>query len=147
MSQTVEIRGTDGLVRIEVVAYERPDATDINVLNWLTCKCSVEAREFACNLNLSLRTHDFVHFRAQLNEALEQLRGTVVINASEERFRLEVIISPGGHVDIFGYAQSSAARPSTTMLTFSFEGDVSFLPETNREVEKILQHFPVRWLD
>ena len=144
MSETVEIRGAGGQVRIEVLEYERPDATDMNESNRLTCKCSVEVREFACNLNLSLRTHDFVQFRAQLNEAIEQSGGAVVVNTSEKRFRLEVTITRGGHADVFGYAQSNTARPSTTMLAFSFESDESFLAQTNRELGKILQHFPVR---
>jgi hypothetical protein len=144
MSETVEIRGAGGQVRIEVLEYERLDATDTNVSNLLTCKCSVEVWEFACNLNLSLRTHDFVQFRAQLNEALEQLGGAVVVSASEKRFRLEVTITRGGQADVFGYAQSNAARPSRTVLAFSFESDESFLAETNRGLEKILQHFPVR---
>jgi hypothetical protein len=144
MAEIVEIRGAGGQVRIEVLEYERPDATDTNESNRLTCKCSVEVREFACNLNLSLRTHDFVQFRAQLNEALEALAGGVVVNTSEEGFRLEVIIARGGHADVFGYAQSNRARPSSTVLAFSFESDQSFLSQTNRELEKILQHFPVR---
>jgi hypothetical protein len=125
MAEIVEIRGAGGQVRIEVLEYERPDATDTNESNRLTCKCSVEVWEFACNLNLSLA-------------------GAVVVNTSEEGFRLEVIIARGGHADVFGYAQSNRARPSRTVLAFSFESDQSFLSQTNRELEKILQHFPVR---
>jgi hypothetical protein len=141
--EIVTIRG-GGQVRIEVLEYERPDATETNESNRLTCRCSVEVREFACNLNLSLSTHDFVQFRTQLNEALEKLGRAVAVNISEERFRLEVIIARGGLADVFGYAQSDTARRSSTVLAFSFESDQSFLFQTNRELEKIIQHFPVR---
>jgi hypothetical protein len=144
MSEIVEIRGAGGRVRLEVLEYTLPDTTNRNESNRLTCKCNVEVRDFACNLNVSLRTHDFVRFRAELNAALKALSGDVIVDTLESRLRLEVSITSGGQIDVFGYAQSNMARPSRTVLTFSFESDQSFLAQTDRELERILQHFPVR---
>jgi hypothetical protein len=145
MPKTVVIRGDGGKVQIEVLNYERPNATEGSDANWLACKCGVTVREFSCDVSLSLVTDDFVRFLGDLDQAQRSLKGTAVFASLESGLTLEIKFKAAGHADVLGTVQSQlSVVPSRTKLDFSFESDQSFLSHSVEELRAVIQQFPVR---
>lgn len=145
MPKTMIIRGHGGRIGVEVYNYERPDTANEDDANWLKAKCSVVVSEFSCVLGLSLRTHDFVQFLRQLEEAVRQLKGTAVFATLEEGLEFEIKFKSAGQAELSGRARSQTSLvPDQTVLSFSFETDQSFLAETIRELNGIVAQFPAR---
>jgi hypothetical protein len=145
MPKTVVIRGDGGRVEIEVLNYERPNATEGSDANWLVCKCGVTVREFSCEVSLSLMADDFVHFLGDLDEVQRSLKGTAVFATLESGLTLEIKFKAAGHADVLGIVKSQlSVLPSRTKLDFSFESDQSFLSHSVAELRAVVQQFPVR---
>jgi len=145
MSKTVVIRGDGGQVQMEVLNYERPNASEGSDANWLVCRCAVTVREFSCDVRLSLMTDDFVRFLGDLDEAQRSLKGTAVFATPESGLKVEIKFKSAGHADVWGAVQSQlSVVPSRTKLDFSFESDQSFLSQTAEGLRAVIQQFPVR---
>jgi hypothetical protein len=138
----VQIKGSDGLVSIDVIDYENTAAETPEDANWLSCYITVKAGVFAGEYQASLTTHDFVDFQQQLARAVERLEGAACFETMEDVLRIAVDVKSNGHALISGIARSVGA--GRTHLTFEITSDQSCLSETNSQLQAIVQTFPTK---
>ena len=141
----MEIGGHGGHIKIDVQGYEQPETSDEDDANWLIARCNVAVAEFSCTIKLSLVTRDFVEFLAQLEKAVDSLKGTAAFTTLGEGLDIEIKFTHAGHADLLGRARSQQSLvPDQSVLSFSFETDQSFLSQTVRELRGIVTQFPIR---
>jgi hypothetical protein len=143
MSVTVTVQGHDGSrLNVDVIRYERPEATDEADANWLVARIEVTNGTFSGTVEDSLTTQDFQEFRGQLVKALDVGDGVAEFRTLEEILEVKVTINRLGQANVSGRLRS-LDRPSTE-LSFAFESDQSFLKRTVLDLDAVTNTFPVR---
>jgi hypothetical protein len=138
---TVEVAGHGARVTIEVLGYERPGAQEESDANWLTCHLAVQVGGFSGWLQVAFTTHDFVRFLEELRPVYTHVSGTARFRTDEGQLELDVEMSRLGTARISGVVVNHDGPQA--MLTFRFESDQSFLGQTCRELETVVEQFPV----
>ena len=101
--------------------------------------------EFSAVLSLTLDTHAFARFANELEQAVQQLKGTATFSTVEAGLGIEIKFTTAGHAEVFGSARSQTSNvPDVSVLSFSFETDQSFLAHSVRDLKTIVSRFPVR---
>jgi len=139
LSNTVEIRGDDAVLRFDVEGYERSASQNADDANWLTCRCSVQLKGIAGHIRLSLTTYDFTRFYSDLQRALNAVSGEAKFTTYEDGVKLEINFRVTGTAEVRG-----VMRDGANSIAFSFDTDQTFLSQTESELQAVLQHFPVR---
>jgi hypothetical protein len=142
MSLQVSINGHGASISIEVSGYERLSAQDVSDANWLKCRVAVNLGCFTGDYPTAFETSDFVRFRDGLKTVLSATSGSASFLTCEEALSCTIEMKKNGTARIKGVAQ--AHGHTTSVLSFSFESDQSFLAKTLRELESVAEQFPVR---
>ena len=138
----LDIGGHSGSVVIEVLGYENEHPLSISDANWLLCFIDLRVGEFTGHYQASLSTHDFMQFYHQLKDVLSAQAGSARFDTDEDGLRLAVEIDERGNFRITGAARSTGAPQ--TVLSFTIDSDQSYLQQTNTQLARIVQEFPVR---
>jgi hypothetical protein len=142
MPTKMSVNGHGASLGIEVFGYEQPFAQEFYDANWLKCRIAVNVGHFVGNYDATLTTLDFARFRDELRSALTSMKGAASFVTAEEALNYTIELRNTGTAQVRGRAQ---ARGHTEVIfSFSFESDQSFLAETLRGVEKIVQEFPAK---
>ena len=139
---TVQIKGHDGSVVIEVSQYERPDAADRSDANWLSTTIEVKAGPFSGRYPATLTTHDLAAFSTELEALLAGKKSKAAFVTDEGWLSLEITIDSRGSGKVAG--EASCDQGPKAKLSFAFETDQTYLAEARRAMADIVGTFPVK---
>jgi len=142
LANSIEIRGHEAKVALDIVKFERPKSMNEDDANWLTVQLTVTLKHFSCLIGISLRTYELEQLQSELNSCLKALSGTATLRPLEPKLQLELAFDNRGHVSVEGIVQTLG--PRKTSLSFSFDSDQSHLAETDRQLKAALRNFPVQ---
>jgi hypothetical protein len=139
---TIQIKGHDGSVSIEVSRFERPNAIDHSDANWLSSTIEVNAGPFNGRYAATLTTHDLVAFSAELEAVLAGKNPKAVFATDEGWLSLEITVNSRGGAQVAGEAVCD--RGPKAKLSFSFETDRTCLTKASQSAADIVAAFPVK---
>ena len=139
---TVAIGNETVTIVIEVLRYENSMAGDPSDANWLSCCVDIQVPPFQGRFNSALTTRDFLRFRHDLEIAMARMEGKASLTAEEGGICVEIDLSTTGRANVLGYSKTLGV--AKVHLTFGFETDQSFLQNTLRALNEVVQHFPLR---
>jgi hypothetical protein len=138
----VPIKGSKASIEIEILGYERPDASDVSDANWLICNVQLKIIQFQGFYEAAFTTTDFLNLKAGLEKALSNLCGSASFISDEEALSFDIKIDSNGTATIAGTAKVHGLPKLN--FSFTFETDQSFLQETQNALIKVCKSFPVK---
>lgn len=142
MSVEIDIRGHGGEIRIVVLGYESPAATDSSDANWLVCRVRVGVGPFHGEVGATFTTHDFVQFRQELRGLLGRERSSAAFKTDEQVLELRIEGKPTGATPISGTIRYSLGP--TVAASFTLDSDQSYLGSVLEALDAVTQQFPIR---
>ena len=138
---TIRIKGTRAETSLTVLGYENTTAENTSDANWLKVEVDLRVGSFSGLYSAAVTTHDFFHFKEELNRVLDDLKGKAVFLTDEGTIELEVEIDAGGKAVVTGKAK--VVDLPKVNFSFHFETDQTYLNETLKDVETVIRHFPI----
>jgi hypothetical protein len=139
---TIQIKGHDGAVSIEVSCYEQENAVDQSDANWLSCTIEVSAGPFSGRYPVNLTTHDLVAFSSDLDALLADRKPKAVFSTDEGWLSLEITVNSRGSAQVVG--EAACDRGTKAKLSFSFETERTCLSQANQSAADIVVIFPIK---
>lgn len=141
MEATVAGHGCRLVLRVS--AYEWPDEVSGSDANWLTGEVELQTGQtgvFHARHRAALRTEELAQFRDELQEVVASLNGTVTLHHLESRVGCTVELASGrGSLSAF-----VKEHVGSELRVRQCETDQSYLAQTVRELDAIVERFPVR---
>lgn len=141
MEATVAGHGCRLVLRIS--AYELPDEVSGSDANWLTGEVELQAGltgVFRARHSAALRTDELAQFRDQLKEVVASLNGTATMHHLESQVGCTIELASGrGNLSAF-----VREHVGSELHVRQCETDQSYLTQTLRELDAIVETFPVR---
>jgi hypothetical protein len=142
VTERIRFAGEQGELTIDVHAYERPDASDRDDANWLSCEIAIKAGPFAGTFRCAFTTFDLLTLAERLSGALKVLSGTVSFQNTEQDIDFQIDFDKRGTAILRGEVRSH--RSPEISLGFRFDSDQTYLAQSLRQTETVLRKFPVR---
>lgn len=139
---TIQIKGHDGAVSIEVSRYERENTVDRSDANWLSCAIEVSVGPFSGSYPVNLTTHDLVAFSSDLDALLAGRKPNAVFGTDEGWLSLEITVNARGGAQVAG--EATCDRGPKAKLSFSFETDRTCLAKASQSAADVVAVFPVK---
>jgi hypothetical protein len=138
----LEFAGDGGAsIVLEVGGYERPDATNDDDAQWLSCRVAVRVEPLNFSYPLALRTGELVAFNAQLLVAARD-SGKAELKTVEGAFAIALHFNRTGQ--IASVATCRFTSVADVNVSFAFQNDASYMLRTQRQLDQLLQRFPVK---
>jgi hypothetical protein len=141
MEATVAGHGCRLVLRVS--AYEWPDEVSGSDANWLTGEVELRAGrtgEFRARQPAALRTDELAQFRDDLHETVESLNGTARLRHLEAQVGCTIELAHGrGNLSAF-----IKEHVGSELQVRRCETDQSYLAQTVRELDALVEAFPVR---
>lgn len=128
-------------LRVTVTNRLHQGATDYWDGNWLNTPVEIRAGAFRGQYVASLRAEELQGLLNGLKDLYESLVGEAKLHSMENWLILDVVGDRQGHVEIKGTAGDNPGIGN--WLEFKLSLDQTFLPEAIRQLETILERFPV----
>ena len=130
--------------RVEVIVsgYERQPVGDYHDDNWLAVEVSLSVGGFRGRFPASFLTEELLTFRAQIAELYKTLKGEAEFVTIEGQLFLSLIGNGRGGVSLRGEAWDGAGIGNH--LQFELELDQTQLAATLRELDDVIERFPIR---
>ena len=130
---------------VDVIARERPQATDSEDGNWLQAVVQVHVGGFDGRTAGALRAEEFVIFRDELAALHHSLRGTATLRTIEGWLTIQMAGDGRGHVELAGQLHD---RPgSENRLVFHLDVDQTHLPHVLAGLDDVVTRFRARRSD
>lgn len=140
---TMRIEGHSGRkVVVAVHGYERDDADNPDDANWVRSSVTAEMGSFGGAVEAAFCTHDFARFLAALKEVVAGTGPMASFRTHEEALEVDVQVERTGQATVTGTLRQT--DQGTTSLAFSFSSDVTYLTHTVRDLQQVVESFPVR---
>jgi hypothetical protein len=141
MEATVAGQGCRLVLRVS--AYEWLDEVSGSDANWLTGEVELQAGRtgvfHACH-GAALRTEELAQFRDELREVVASLNGTATLHHLESQVGCAVELA-NGRGNLSAFVKEHAG---SELHVHECETDQSYLEQTLRELDAIIEMFPVR---
>jgi hypothetical protein len=141
MDATVAGHGCRLVLRVS--AYEWPDEVSGWDANWLTGEVELQAGQtgwFHARHGAALRTQELAQFRDELREVVASLSGTATLHHLESQVGCTVELANGrGSLSAF-----VKEHVGSELHVHECETDQSYLAQTVRELDAMVEMFPVR---
>jgi hypothetical protein len=128
---------------LRVSAYEWPDEVSGFDANWLTGEVELQAGRtgvFHARHRAALRTEELAQFRDELQEVVASLNGTATLHHLESQVGCTVELANGrGNLSAF-----VKEHVGSELHVHECETDQSYLAQTVRELDAIVEMFPAR---
>lgn len=137
------VLGSEASEHLTVHSLRRnyPECGDYWDGNWLGCAVDARAGAFRGHVDASLRAEEFVAFREGVRRLYEQLAGEAKFETMEQWLSIRVVGDGRGH---FEAKCDLLDDPGVgNRLTFTLAFDQTFLPKMLRELDGIIDAFPV----
>ncbi len=128
-------------VVIEVLTRTHPDTTDYWDINWIDTNIKVEIPGYLANFPASLRTDELSDFVQQLNLMNRDLKGKADLDNMDSYIHFECEMDHFGKIKWTG--QTCFPAGYGAVLKFEFHSDQSYLERLIKELDAILDVFPV----
>jgi hypothetical protein len=144
MSQCAFSIGGSERERIEVIVlgYERPPSGEYYDDNWLNVQVCVSAGGFTGRFGASFQTAELIDFRNQLSSLYDTLKGEANFETMETQLALVVKGDGRGGMSLKGVASDQSGIGNC--LEFNFDLDQTHVGKALRELNQVVEQFPVR---
>ena len=129
-------------LEIDVVSYERSPVGEYYDDNWLKIMVRISAGGFRGEGEGAFLTGEIDDFLRQLRALYDSLSGTAEFNTLERQLSLKASGDGKGHVELVGELVDDWG--SHNRLNFTLKFDQSQLAASIREMETVMEAFPVR---
>lgn len=129
-------------IEVDVLHYERPPSGEYYDDNWLIVQIRVAAGGFRGKVDASILTDELVGFTAQVRSLNETVSGTAQFTTLEEQLELTLTADSKGRITLSGRVADEAGVGNR--LCFEFDFDQSQLNTSLRELEQVVETFPIR---
>ncbi|TCS81040.1 WapI family immunity protein [Tepidibacillus fermentans] len=135
------ISGDKSKLGIDVVTRKYPQSDYYLDVNWLTCKINVEIPGYSASFYGEIFADEISGLFNQLKEMSQQNTDYASLEMRENYIRLEAKKDQLGHIQ---WNVSTTYPPNKgATLTFKMNSDKTYLSELLREMEQVVQKFPV----
>lgn len=115
-----------------------PNEIDIDGGYAVKGSISIQCGKYSVNkAEVSITTGQVYQFYQQLNEAFQDLKGTIIFSNRGEAIFFEMEFTRFGQIDVNGYFQEYPSIENR--LHFMFQLDQSYIPSTLNELKKIVE--------
>ncbi len=130
--------------RVEVIVsgYERQPTGDYHDDNWLSVEVSLSMGGFKGRFHASFLTDELMGFRDQLAVLYKTLKGEAKLVTMETQLLLNLSGDGRGGISLKGEASDQPGIGNR--LLFDLDLDQTQLATTLRELDAVLERFPVR---
>lgn len=128
-------------VEIEILTRTHPTSLDFWDGNWIDSNIKVVIPGYSVHFPAHLRTDELRDFLYELKSMNRTLKGSAVLNNLDHYIHIESEINNLGHINWKGetcYPAGYGAR-----LNFEFQSNQSYLHKIIKELEAILEIYPV----
>jgi len=139
---TIEFKGDEGVVAIEVTSYVYPVPETESDANWLSSVVTLSVGPFSAKLSAFLDTSDVLQLLQQIEAIYSACDGVANLTPDEETVSLRISVTKVGRVTITGRVESTSGGRAT--LTFEINSDQSYLPAVIDQLKSVVNTFPVR---
>ena len=129
-------------VEVTVSGYERQPSGDYHDDNWLTVEVSLAVGGFGGRFQASFLTAELTEFRDQLVALNKSLKGEAKLATMETQLLLSLTGNGRGGISLKGEAWDQPGIGNR--LAFGFNLDQTHLANTLRELDAVIERFPVR---
>jgi len=129
-------------VEVTVSGYERQPSGDYHDDNWLTVEVSLVVGGFRGRFQASFLTAELTEFRDQLVALNKSLKGEAKLATMETQLLLSLTGNGRGGISLKGEAWDQPGIGNR--LAFGFNLDQTHLANTLRELDAVIERFPVR---
>ena len=129
-------------VEVTVSGYERQPSGDYHDDNWLTVEVSLAVGGFRGRFQASFLTAELTEFRDQLVALNKSLKGEAKLATMETQLLLSLTGNGRGGISLKGEAWDQPGIGNR--LAFGFNLDQTHLANTLRELDAVIERFPVR---
>lgn len=140
MSKTVTIQSQGDFLRLEVIKYSYPDATDNYDNNWLDIVLTLKMGAFSGQYPAYFQTTDFSQLLGELTKLHENLNGQFSFTTLEQQLVLNFKGDGLGHIQIEGTAEDNAGNGNR--LNFEIDIDQTAFPAIIQQLSEITSAFP-----
>ncbi len=128
-------------VLIRALSRKHPGLFDSWDANWIACEIEVAVGGFHGAFRADLRSDEFLAFSRTMDDLAVALDSVATFSTMEQQLSVLLAGDGRGHVRVEGSASDTAG--SGNRLHFSFEIDQTYLKQIQRDLEVILEAFPV----
>lgn len=128
-------------VEITILSRSHPTSVDFWDGNWVDSNVKIEIPGYSVNFPAHLRTDELSDFLKELKLMAKTLKGKAELNNLDHYIKFECEINSLGHINWKGATCYPSGFGAT--LNFEFHSDQSYLQKVIKELEAILQVFPV----
>ena len=132
----------DNFLALLVLGRSHPDSIDYWDGNWLTASLTAHVGAFEGTVSGDIRAEELVSFNRDLQTLFQKLTGEAVLKTMETWFAIHFECNRLGHIKITGFVTDKHHGDGNT-LEFVMSIDQTFLPEPMRQLEQVVDQFPV----
>ena len=129
-------------IEVDVLGYERSPVGEYWDDNWLNVEIRVCAGGFRGKAAATIITSELEKFLSELRPLYEKLDGVAEFMTMEEQLGLRLTGDGKGHIELRGEVADQAGIGNR--LHFNLRFDQSQLQKSIRELELVVETFPVR---
>ncbi len=129
-------------VKRTVSGYESQPSGDSHEDNWLMVDVSVAVGGFRGRFQATFRTAELTEFRDQLMALYKSLKGEAKLITMEAQLLLSLTGNGRGDISLKGEAWDQPGIGNR--LSFGIDLDQTHLASTLRELDAVIERFPVR---
>jgi hypothetical protein len=142
MSESALIRGDAGELRLEILGYENPHATNVDDRNWLQARLEITGGPFSGSIELAITAFELAGLHQQLAEVTKSLIGSIRFETMESNWLLNLDFERTGTAVVSGMVIQNQAESNS--LQYEFRTDGITLEGMVRDLGKMVAEFPVR---
>jgi hypothetical protein len=128
-------------IQLTFRGYSHPGSEHYRDRNWINCTARAQAGAFQGQLDNMLLTDELERFRTQVARLYAELTGEAALHTMEHWLCLRLIGDGRGHVELRCRLLDHPVFGNS--LDFRLNIDQTFLPALLRQLEAVLQRFPV----
>ncbi len=142
-SETLLVIGSEANEYVSIHAVERshPGCTDYWDGNWIRCAIAVRVGGFLGKVTSDMRSEEFLAFRDALHHLYGRLAGEATFETMECWLKISVVGDGRGHFEAKCELRDDPG--SGNRLTFVLAFDQTYLPPVLRQLDAIVDAFPV----
>lgn len=137
----ITILGEDGKVEIAVLGRRFPEEAGTWEGDWVHSTISLEIPGYSAHFETDLRTNEFSDFLKQLKAMDAELKGTAAMEPLESTVKITGVVHSLGEVS--WDVETCYPLGTGAVLKFTLGADQSYLPGLIKELNELLEEFPV----
>jgi hypothetical protein len=142
MSEAALLKGDNGGIKIEILGYENPNATNVDDSNWLPARLEATGGPFSSSIEIAITAAELAMLCRELTGVTKALTGNVRFETMEGNWTLNLDFERTGTAVVSGMITPSRAQDNS--LHYEFRTDPITLEGLVRDLGKMATEFPVK---